>query len=579
MADDNQSTGHFWSRFAWTVGVLSAVLGIYVFVNDEVRGRLFPDQNAATRADVKEQLQLSEERIAMIVQASINSAMAGADARGENVSADQQDNYEAALTSLLASEDPTLTDARFLAVSGQAEAAAEKLVTTAETSGASEAIPAQGRADLLRNAGDILVPSDPAKALSAYQKALELDPDNPVLQTRVKKLKAETAEKNAVKAIPRAKFELSGLQFEFQGCENPEAPKCVLSVMNTTPDTVNFWIGSSSAINEQGRWLDDKGRDIAASSHYTWNIPSLEASQIEVTYNRPANIFQLVRFELHVNNVEFNKEFRDIAIRGGRQVDVRAMRPVPADHPEYAYEVDNVAVHFLGCSNPDAPICRFDLTNTGTSDRKISTYGGLAFNSQSLQRKAAQSVLSLSGKSDGELPPGIVTSWDVTFRSPAEFFQSFWPDLNVEYEAYPRAFTNLNLSDAEPPAIKALRRDAAYVPDGVFALGDMEFVFLGCANPDNPKCVFDVRNPTDETVRFRVDGARATDEAGEEIKSSSSLVEMNGEREARIPAGVTTSFEVAFRTPMPRISQLVVPVTVGDGRHEIQYADIALQAN
>ncbi len=359
---------------------------------------------------MKEQLQLSEERIATIVQASITSAMAGADARGENVSADQQDNYEAALTSLLASEDPTLNDARFLAVSGQAEAAAEKLVTTAETSGASETIPAQGRADLLRNAGDILVPSDPAKALAAYQKALELDPDNPVLQTRVKKLKAETAEKNAVKAIPGAKFELSGLQFQFQGCENPEVPKCVLSVMNTTPDTVDFWIEKSWAINEQGRWLDDKARNIVASSHYTWNIPSLEASQIELTYNRPANIFQLLRFELHVRDTEFSKEFRDVGIRGGRQVEVQAMRPVDADHPEYAYEVDDVAVHFLGCSNPDAPVCRFDLMNTGKDDRNVSTYGGLAFDSQSVQQKSAQSVLSLSGKSDGELPPGIVTS-------------------------------------------------------------------------------------------------------------------------------------------------------------------------
>ncbi|KDA03653.1 hypothetical protein [Hyphomonas oceanitis] len=579
MANDNQSTGHFWSRFAWTVGVLSAVLGIYVFVNDEIRGRLFPDQNAATRADVKEQLQLSEERIAMIVQASITSAMAGADARGENVSADQQDNYEAALTSLLASEDPTLTDARFLAVSGQAEAAAEKLVTTAETSGASEAIPAQGRADLLRNAGDILVPSDPAKALAAYQKALELDPDNPVLQTRVKKLKAETAEKNAVKAIPGAKFELSGLQFEFLGCENPDAPKCVLSVMNTTPDTVKFWIGSSSAINEQGRWLDDKGRNIVASSHYTWDIPSLEASQIEVTYNRPANIFQLVRFELHVNTVEFNKEFRDIAIRGGRQVDVRAMRPVDPDHPEYAYEVDNVAVHFLGCANPDAPICRFDLMNTGTSDRKISTYGGLAFNSQSLQRKAAQSVLSLSGKSEGELPPGIVTSWDVTFRSPAEFFQAFWPELNVEYEAYPKAFTNLNLGDAEPPAIKTARRDQAYQPGGLLTLSGLEFVFLGCANPDNPTCTFDVHNTTDATVQFRLDRATATDDAGTEKRAASRVIEMTGDQDADIPAGVTTSFEVAFRSAMPRISELVVPVAIGDDRHDIQYADIALQAN
>ena len=579
MAEDNRSRGHFWSRSAKAVGVISAGLGIYVFVNDEVRARIFPDLSAATRADVKEQLQLSEERIAVIVQASITSAMERADARGGNVSADEKDNYEAALTSLLASDDPNLNDARFLAVSGQAEAAADKLVTTAETSGATDTIPARGRADLLRNAGDILVPSDPAKALAAYEKALELDPDNRVLQTRVQKLKAETAEKNEVKAIPRAKFELSGLQFELEGCENPEAPKCILSVMNTTPDTANFWIGQSWAINETGRWTDDRSRNIAASSHYTWNIPSLEASQIEVTYNRPANIFQLLRFELHVRDVKFSKEFRDVAIRGGRQVDVRAMRPVDADHPEYAYEVDGVKVHFLGCSNPDAPICRFDLMNTGKSDRMLSTYGGLAFDSQSIQRKAAQSVLSLSGKSDGALPPGLVTSWDVIFRSEAEYFQAFWPDLQIEYKAYPKAFTNLSLSDAEPPAIKTLRRDQAFEPDGLFELGGLEFAFLGCANPDNPKCVFDVRNPTDKAVRLWIGRPSVTDDAGAEKASSSNVVEMTGAREADIPAGLTTSFEVAFRSAMPRIGELTVPVSIGDGRYEIKYADIPLTVN
>ena len=579
MTEDNRAKGHFWSRLAWAVGVISAVLGIYVFINDEIRARIFPDQSVATRADVKEQLQLSEERIALIVQASISSVLESADGRGGHVSADEKDNYEAALTSLLASDDPALNDARFLAVSGQAEAAADKLVTTVETSGADETVPARSRADLLRNAGDILVPSDPRKALEAYEKALELDPDNQVLQTRVQKLKAETAKKNEVKAIPRARFELSGLQFEFEGCENPEAPKCVLSVMNTTPDTVDFWIGQSWAINEQGRWLDDKARNIVASSHYTWNIPSLEASQIELTYNRPANIFQLLRFELHVRDVEFKKEFRDVAIRGGRQVDVRAMRPVDADHPEYAYEVDGVKVHFLGCSNPDAPTCRFDLTNTGTNDRTISTYGGLAFDSQSIQRKAAESVLSLTGKRDGELPPGIVTSWDVIFRSEADFLQAFWPDLQIEYKAYPRAFTNLNLSDADAPVIKTLRRDQAFEPGGIFELGEMEFAFLGCTNPDNPTCAFDVRNTADKTVQLTVDRARATDDTGAEKASSSNVIEMTGKREADIPAGLTTSFEVAFRSAMPRISELTVPVSVGDSRHDIKYSDIALQPN
>ena len=54
---------------------------------------------------------------------------------------------------------------------------------------------------------------------------------------------------------------------------------------------------------------------------------------------------------------------------------------------------------------------------------------------------------------------------------------------------------------------------------------------------------------------------------------------MTGDQDAEIPAGVTTSFEVAFRSAMPRISELVVPVAIGDDRHDIQYADIALQAN
>ncbi len=167
----------------------------------------------------------------------------------------------------------------------------------------------------------------------------------------------------------------------------------------------------------------------------------------------------------------------------------------------------------------------------------------------------------------------------MTFRSKADFFQAFWPDLNIEHKTYPKAFTNLSLSDVEPPAIKTLRRDQAYRPEGLFELGGLEFVFLGCANPDNPKCVFDVRNPTDKTVRFRIDRPSMTDDTGAEKNASSNVVEMTGDREADIPAGLTTSFEIAFRSTMPRIGELTVPVSIGDSRHEIKYADIALQAN
>ena len=578
MSEENGASGKIWSRFAWGVGVISAVLGIYVFINDEVRARIFPDQNGATRADVKEQLQLSEVRIASLVEASITSALQQAEARGDNISVDERDNFEAALTSLLSSEDPALSSAKLLAASGQAQAAAEKLVNVAEPTAAGDTIPARGRADVLRSAGDILVPSDPRKALSAYEKALELDPDNPVLKTRVQTLKAQTAEKNAVQAIPGANFELSGLRFQFEGCENPEAPVCVLSVMNTTPDAVNLSIGKTWAINEQGRWMSDRSHNIVASSRTSWEIPSLEASRIELKFNRNANVFQLIRFEVNIKNIEFNKEFRDIAIRGGRQVQVREMRPVDENHPEYAYQVDGVQVHFLGCSNPDAPVCRFDLLNTSKDDLSIVTRGGLAFDSESIQQKSAKSVLSLEGKSDGELPPGIVASWEVTFRSEAEFLQAFWPDLRIEGKTFPRSFTSINLGDTEPPAIKSLRRDQAFEPEGIFEAGGFTFVFLGCRNPVNPTCTFDVRNTTDEAVRLIVNRSTASHGQDSDVRSSSNVIEMSGKREAIVPAGLVTTFEVSFRNEMPMIDKLLVPVSIGSDGFDIDYSAIPLMA-
>ncbi|NQY98548.1 MAG: hypothetical protein HRT82_15455 [Henriciella sp.] len=220
------------------VGFIAASIGIYAFVNDEFRARIFPELAPATRADVEEQMRLSEERIISVVQDSLATVREEAEARGTLISAEEQTNYEAALTSLLTAEDPTLNDAKFLALSGQTDAAAENLVEIAElTSGDVEPIPERTRAELLRSAGDILVPSDPEKALATYRKAQELDPENQILATRIQQLEAATAEQNTAIAIPNAKFEFDGLLFEFEGCEINETLSCILSVTNSAPDT------------------------------------------------------------------------------------------------------------------------------------------------------------------------------------------------------------------------------------------------------------------------------------------------------------------------------------------------------
>jgi tetratricopeptide (TPR) repeat protein len=109
-------------------------------------------------------------------------AIGKAQARGDEVSQDEQVQYEAALTKIADIDDPALNDAKFLAVSGDAEAAAENIVTSAGAPAeANDTVPAKSRAELLRSAGDISSRPDAAKALAAYEKALELDPDNQVL--------------------------------------------------------------------------------------------------------------------------------------------------------------------------------------------------------------------------------------------------------------------------------------------------------------------------------------------------------------------------------------------------------------
>ncbi|OYW81835.1 MAG: hypothetical protein B7Z22_15085, partial [Hyphomonas sp. 32-62-5] len=217
-----------------------------------------------------------------------------------------------------------------------------------------DTIKPKNRAELLLSAGDILVPTDSAKALAAFEKALELDPGNQVLQTRIQKLREATAAKNEAVAIPNAAFELGGLNFEFQGCDQPETPRCVFTVMNPMPDPIRLDLYPRQwAIDETGAWVQTRRKSIAANSETYWDVPSLETSQIEFSFPRTANKFQLFRPNFMVGGIQFEKEFRDIAIRGGKQIGVRSMRPVDTAHPEYAYEVAGVKVHFLGCTSAD----------------------------------------------------------------------------------------------------------------------------------------------------------------------------------------------------------------------------------
>ena len=565
-------------NFVTLLSVVSAAIGIYVFFSDEITARLFPDQKTATKADIKEQFQLSEDRIAEVVAASVADAVGKAQAKGENVSQVEKVDYEAALTKLLSSDDPALNDAKFLAVSGETEAAAENIVTSISAStDAGDTVQAKSRADLLRSAGDILVPSNAQKALAAYEKALEFDPGNQVLQTRVQRLKIATAAKNEVVGIPGAAFELGGLKFEFEGCDQPQAPRCVFNVMNPTPDLIGLSVSSRQwGIDEAGLWVQAGRKAIVASSKEYWEVPSLEASQIEFSFRSAANMYQLLRLNFRVDGVGFDKEFRDIAIRGGKQVQVRSMRPVDPAHPEYAYEIAGVKIHFLGCTSPDAPVCQFDMMNTGNKDVTVDGRGAVGYTSQGIQLEAVKSEISLENKKESSAPPGIAFTWEVTFNREAALFQSFWPELRINYDAYPREFRDVLIGDTSPP-VKVPRLDEAVSPDAIFEMAGLKFVFLGCRNTLNPTCTFDVQNFTDKALLIDMRNPVATLADGTSYKANSDELEMSRASAVKFPAGVTTTYNIAFRHEMSEITNLSLKFYVDRNLNEYSLTNINVE--
>lgn len=564
-------------KISGIVGLIAGIIAIYVFANDELRTRLFPELAPATRADVEEQMRLSEARIISVVQTSLDTVIASAEARGDEISGDERTNYEAALTSLLTSEDPSLNDAKFLALSGQAGAAADNLVSIAErTEMQADPIPEKSRAELLRNAGDILVPSEPEKALAAYRKAQELDPENQVLATRVQQLTAATAQQNAVDEIPNATFEFDGLLFEFEGCETENTLLCVFSVTNTTPDTKKLFLRSFWAIDESSRWMEARKKIVRENDYYVWDVPSLGTSQIDFNFSGAANILQYISMDVHVDGVSYIKKFRDIAVRGGRDVDVRQMRPIDPAFPQRAFTISDVKFHFLGCSNPDAPICRVDLINEGRDTVRISTDTGLAFDNESRFQESVRPDLDIERRNVSNVPPGIVTGWTVNFRRPADFLQVFELRFEIDGRWTSRRFLDLQLADGARPEIKTFIPDSPLAENGLDEGDSIRLAFKGCSGQDAPKCVVDVQNTSDEYVRVSVNGASASID-GKEARASANEVEMTGRREAPIPPGLTTSLVYEFSSPAESFASLDLSYNVEGYRNSMSLENVPVQ--
>lgn len=577
---DNQKNGGISKTISIgaSVGVISGLIGIYVFFKDEVTARLFPDQTTATRADIKEQLQLSEERISAVVAASVADAIISARASGTDFSQDVKVDYEAALTKLLTSDDPVLNDAKVLAVSGDAEAAAKNMVTAVSApADTTDAVKAKSRAELLRSAGDILVPTDSLNALAAYEKALELDPENQILMTRIQKLREATAARNEAVTIPNAAFELGGLNFEFLGCDQPETPRCVFMVMNPTPDAIGLNLDSRQwAIDETGAWVRARRQSITANSETFWNVPSLETSQIEISFPRTANKFQLFRPGFSVGGVEFEKEFRDIAIRGGKQIAVRSVRPVDTAYPEYAYEIAGVKVHFLGCTSADAPVCRFDMINTGKKDVTVEGRSAMGYTEEGVQLNSVKSVMSLENQRESSAPPGIAFTWEVSFNREAGLFQSFWPDLRIDGDTYSREFRDILIATARPE-IKTMRVNQATSENAVFEIAGLKFAFLGCRNPLNPTCVIDIQNTTGKALSVDLRRPDAILSDGTTVSANSDVLEMSGDSSVWFPAGLTTTYEIAFRREMSEIEKLSLRLYVDGDRFDHTLTNISVQ--
>jgi hypothetical protein len=128
-----------------------------------------------------------------------------------------------------------------------------------------------------------------------------------------------------------------------------------------------------------------------------------------------------------------------------------------------------------------------------------------------------------------------------------------------------------------PPTVRTPRYDQVASPDDIFDVGPLKFVFLGCRNPVNPTCTFDIENPSDEGVRLNIDRPKATLADGSSVNANSSVLEMRPSGDVYFPAGLTTTYEIAFRQEMAHMDALKLDMSIDYKGYYPELTDITVE--
>jgi hypothetical protein len=155
-------------------------------------------------------------------------------------------------------------------------------------------------------------------------------------------------------------------------------------------------------------------------------------------------------------------------------------------------------------------------------------------------------------------------------------FQSFWPDLRINGDTYPREFRDILIASTRPE-VKTMRFDQATSENAVFDIAGLKFAFLGCRNPLTPTCVIDIQNTTDRALTVDLRRPEATLPDGSTVDANSEVLEMSSDSTVWFPAGLTTTYEIALRQEMAEIEQLSLRLYVDGDRYDHALTNVSVQ--
>jgi len=570
-----------WSRYrnpiAWSVGLISGLIGIYVFAGDIIQSRVFPEQSAATKGDIQQQLMISDSRVENIVQEALRVGLEAAETQGREVTTEDQSRYQNALEAILRSRDPTLAAVRAAIEAGQPEAAAAQLTSlAADSSNPAVSAPAS-LAQIHLQAGDLLSLVDPRRALEAYARAQLSLPNDAEIAERVAWASRVSGARAYSSSIMDAQFPLSDLVFDFRGCRNQDNPTCTFVVTNPTSRTVRLGARYVSAIAEDSVLYSADSVSIGSQGgSSSRDIIGGSSAEISISFVQPAKLFQNLRLQIVVAGVEFDREFRDVLIAGGSNVvAVKSLRPIDPAYPDRDFTLNGIQFRFLGCDTASNPTCRFDAINTLNEDVQLRIVRVTAFDEQSIERTSSTEVINMTRRSSAAIPKGVVVSLDVQFATSAQLLQLLQLELSVGGENYVREFRNLRLADQSSNIdVMSLPTNSA-LPH--FTLQGLEFAFAGCRGTSNPTCRFYVKNISGGTTRLRIDRASGESDLAVAMQSNSPLIQMTRLNHADIPPELTTPIDLSFKDQARSFRALQLVFWIDGERFVRNFTDVVVE--